>query len=966
MPTRSSSLGNNVVTGIAREIGSQYSKVKIVAENIESVVTVADSIDSVNFVAENIAEVASIGGSVPEIRVVAENIASVNAVSADIANVNIVAANADAIDTIITDVLPNIDEIAQSAANAGIASAKALEASVSASDALASATSASASELAAGTSATNAATSESVATSKAAEALASAVVAQDQATSASANAGVAVTKAGEASTSASNALTSETSAGLAASSASTSENLAQKWANELEDVVVQSGEYSAFHWAQKAEGQAGIATTKAGEAVAAASGASVSEIIATTQAGIATTKASEAAASASAASASEVAATAALEDFDSRYLGSSSVDPTVDNHGQPLQDGVLYFNTAENALKVYDLGTTTWYSISQSTLAALLDVQLTSLTTGEILKWDGSKWVNGLVTKAQVGLDNVDNTADATKAVLSATKLATSRNISVSGDATGSVAFDGSADANITVTVVDDSHTHDSRYYTETEMDVTLATKEPNLPATPISPTTNFLRGDRTWAEIVVGSGGYASNLYMTSTTSTVVGTYLQTSYTLQGSATTVSGVANNNEVLVATYLYEQPVAVTTLDAGSWYGTLFASVSSIAGGSFIRFQAFTRTVGGVETNLFSVTTPAITSTAGAYVRVETSQPAFTVNTTDRVGYRVYVSTTATNNRTISYIVGDGNASYFNTPVAVRHSQLRNVEQAGTGVTDGHINAGAQTIAGVKTFISSPIVPTPANATDASSKGYVDTTVAGYVPRATSSVNKVAKFSSTTGDIVDSNLVSNASGDLGLNVSPSLWHASVRALETAGGAIFNEDTTGFRSIQNGYYSVGGIYTYKTTAPATLYAQDSGIHTWSTASSGTSGTTITFAEKMRLDDSGALTLAGAVVGLKESAVAMAANDVNLSLGNMFTKTISGATVLTVSNVGASGIANSFVLKVTNGGAGAITYPTGTKWAGGTAPVLTTSGVDYLGFISIDGGTTWGGFVMAKDSK
>lgn len=52
-----------------------------------------------------------------------------------------------------------------------------------------------------------------------------------------------------------------------------------------------------------------------------------------------------------------------------------------------------------------------------------------------------------------------------------ATKLATARTISLSGDATGSATFDGSANATITVAVANDSHTHDGRYYTETEAD---------------------------------------------------------------------------------------------------------------------------------------------------------------------------------------------------------------------------------------------------------------------------------------------------------------------------------------------------------------------------------------------------------------------------------------------------------------------------------------------------------------
>lgn len=78
------------------------------------------------------------------------------------------------------------------------------------------------------------------------------------------------------------------------------------------------------------------------------------------------------------------------------------------------------------------------------------------------------------VTKAQVGLGDVDNTADSTKAVLSASKLTTARNVSMSGDATGTASFDGSADVDIVVTVTDDSHTHDGRYYTEAEVQASL------------------------------------------------------------------------------------------------------------------------------------------------------------------------------------------------------------------------------------------------------------------------------------------------------------------------------------------------------------------------------------------------------------------------------------------------------------------------------------------------------------
>ena len=56
-----------------------------------------------------------------------------------------------------------------------------------------------------------------------------------------------------------------------------------------------------------------------------------------------------------------------LDTFDDRYLGSKSSEPTVDNDGNTLLDGALYFNTTTNVMKVYDLGNTTWITIKPTT-----------------------------------------------------------------------------------------------------------------------------------------------------------------------------------------------------------------------------------------------------------------------------------------------------------------------------------------------------------------------------------------------------------------------------------------------------------------------------------------------------------------------------------------------------------------------------------------------------------------------
>jgi len=100
------------------------------------------------------------------------------------------------------------------------------------------------------------------------------------------------------------------------------------------------------------------------EISANASTASTAATTATTQAGIATTKAGEATTSANAAAvdaasalASKNAAEAALDAFDDKYLGSKSSDPTVDNDGNPLQDGAFYINSVSGYIRVYTAGT---------------------------------------------------------------------------------------------------------------------------------------------------------------------------------------------------------------------------------------------------------------------------------------------------------------------------------------------------------------------------------------------------------------------------------------------------------------------------------------------------------------------------------------------------------------------------------------------------------------------------------
>lgn len=99
------------------------------------------------------------------------------------------------------------------------------------------------------------------------------------------------------------------------------------------------------------------ATAAAASATAAASSATASASSATSSASSATSAATAQTAAETAQAAAETAQAAAelaADNFDDTYLGAKASDPTVDNDGDALTSGDLYFNTTSNELKVYN------------------------------------------------------------------------------------------------------------------------------------------------------------------------------------------------------------------------------------------------------------------------------------------------------------------------------------------------------------------------------------------------------------------------------------------------------------------------------------------------------------------------------------------------------------------------------------------------------------------------------------
>ena len=103
---------------------------------------------------------------------------------------------------------------------------------------------------------------------------------------------------------------------------------------------------------------------------------------------------------------------------------------------------------------------------------------------------------------------------------------------------------------------------------------------------------------------------------------------------------------------------------------------------------------------------------------------------------------------------------------------------------------------------------------------------------------------------------------NASGNLGLGVTPSAWSAGSTLDINSKGAIHNSGTVGFLLGQNVYYDAG--YKYKANGFARSYVMDDGGHSWNVAGNNTSGAgaAITFTQAMTLTAAGYLSVSGNV--------------------------------------------------------------------------------------------------------
>lgn len=131
------------------------------------------------------------------------------------------------------------------------------------------------------------------------------------------------------------------------------------------------------------------------------------------------------------------------------------------------------------------------------------------------------------------------------------------------------------------------------------------------------------------------------------------------------------------------------------------------------------------------------------------------------------------------------------------------------------------NTGAETVAGVKTFSSSPVVPTPTTSTQAANKSYVDGVAGAGAPDATAGTKGILQLAGDLGGTATSPTVAKVNG---ISVSGTPSAGQVLKATGASAATWQADSTGagytwnFRSISADATAVDGDYILADTTAA----------------------------------------------------------------------------------------------------------------------------------------------------
>ena len=425
--------------------------------------------------------------------------------------------------------------------------------------------------------------------------------------------------------------------------------------------------------------------------------------------------------------------------FDDRFLGSKANDPTVDNDGNALLDGAMYFNTSSNAMKVYDLGNTLWVTIPQIYLSGLLDVQLTSITTGDLLTWNGTKWVNTRTPK----VDSIQlNGGTSTEGILSWNTN------------------EGTADLRLQNGVTLQLGQENNRL-------VRNNTGSTILNGTVLMATGSLGASGRITVGPATGLFDVAKNIYGIATQDILNGA--DGYCTIEGK---VRGINTSGSTVGETWTNGQILYVKPNDNGRLtkvepaYGELKVSIAKV-----IHAHA---TNGLLEIRITSVLNE------NAY------EPR-------NINIQTHIARTDNPHGVTKSQLGLGNVTNFDTTNAtnITSGTLSSARLPLTGISAGTYKSVTVDTTGRITAATNPTTIAGFGITDAYTKIQMDTSLYGVVAKVTSTDNAVVRFNGTTGEVQDSGVIIDDAGNItASNTSSAQGGSEAFSIKYIGGQKVN--------------------------------------------------------------------------------------------------------------------------------------------------------------------------------
>ena len=423
----------------------------------------------------------------------------------------------------------------------------------------------------------------------------------------------------------------------------------------------------------------------------------------------------------------------------------SDAEKVLVDVGQVLETTATTLPTAINELVSVKVDKIVGSSLVPDTKVSLYDLHIIDTANPHV------------VTKAQVGLSNAEDTKDNVKNVLSATKWTTARTITLSGDVTGSVSVDGSA--NVTMSTI----------------------IQPNSVALGTDTTGNYMVG------IIAGSGLSVSHTQGEGSTATITNSAPNVTTNITTTHNSTNVVVNSSDGTDGTINSATQTLAGVISAADKTKLDGIEVGATGDQTANEILTLLNTVDGSGSGLDA---DLLDGQEGAYYLNASNINAGTIDdtrlpatiTSSTIGNSATATKLATA-RTINGVSFDGTAN-----ITVADSTAVKL-------------TGDQTVAGVKTFSSNPIsTATQSTATNAlTRKDYVDTKAPIASPTFTGTVTlpattSIGNVSSTELEYLDgatSNIQTQLAGKLGTTATA----AAATKLATARTIALGGDVTG---------------------------------------------------------------------------------------------------------------------------------------------------------------------------